>query len=120
MPEEIAKHVVFEKVIKGAVAEAFTHSRAIDMKLVNAQQARRIMSRLVGYQISPLLWEKVRGGLSARRVQSAAVRLVDEREREIQAFVPVEYWSLEAALAKVETRALEPRPLSTAHLVKVK
>ena len=120
IPEEIAKRVAFEEVTKGAVAEAFAHPRAIDMKLVNAQQARRILDRLVGYQISPLLWEKVRGGLSAGRVQSAAVRLVVEREREILAFVPVEYWSLEAELAKIETRALQTRPFFVARLVKVK
>src|SRR5207245_1412977 len=72
----------------------------IDLQRVDAQQARRVLDRLVGYQLSPLLWKKVRRGLSAGRVQSVAVRLLVEREREIQAFVPVEYWSLEAELAK--------------------
>ncbi len=119
IPEDIARRVAFDEITKGAVTEAFAHPRDIDMKLVNAQQARRILDRLVGYQISPLLWEKVRGGLSAGRVQSAAVRLVVEREREIQAFVPVEYWSLEAELAKTETRQTEPRPSFVAKLSKV-
>ena len=119
IPEDIARRVAFDEITKGAVAEAFAHPRDIDMKLVNAQQARRILDRLVGYQISPLLWEKVRGGLSAGRVQSAAVRLVVEREREIQAFVPVEYWSLEAELAKLESRQTEPRPSFVAKLTKI-
>src|SRR6184192_247442 len=111
--------VVFNEITRDAVREAFEHPGSIDAHLVNAQQARRILDRLVGYQISPLLWEKVRGGLSAGRVQSAAVRLVVEREREILAFVPVEYWSLEAELAKIETRALQTRPFFVARLVKV-
>ncbi|MEP7198346.1 MAG: type I DNA topoisomerase [Chloroflexota bacterium] len=120
IPEGIARRVAFDEITKGAITEAFAHPRAIDMNLVNAQQARRILDRLVGYQISPLLWEKVRGGLSAGRVQSAAVRLVVEREREIQAFVPVEYWSLEAELAKIETRRKSPRPFFVAKLAKVR
>ncbi len=120
IPEEIARRVAFDEITRGAIAEAFAHPREIDMRLVNAQQARRILDRLVGYQISPLLWEKVRGGLSAGRVQSAAVRMVVEREREIQAFVPVEYWSLEAQLAKIETRQADPRPFFMAKLNKVR
>ena len=71
-----------------------------DMQLVNAQQARRVLDRLVGYKISPLLWRKVKRGLSAGRVQSVAVRIIVDREREIQAFIPVEYWSIEAELIK--------------------
>lgn len=96
------RRVVFHEITKSAVAEAFTRARAIDMDLVNAQQARRILDRLVGYQISPLLWRNVRRGLSAGRVQTVAVRLIVEREREIQAFIPEEYWSITAELAKQE------------------
>jgi len=93
------RRVVFHEITKDAVTQAFAKPRLIDMSLVNAQQARRIIDRLVGYQISPLLWKKVRGRLSAGRVQSVAVRLLVEREREIQAFVPQEYWTIEAELA---------------------
>ncbi|MEA2641498.1 MAG: topoisomerase [Chloroflexota bacterium] len=92
--------VEFHEITKDAVLEAMKHPRAIDAKRVDAQQARRILDRLVGYQISPLLWKKVRRGLSAGRVQSAALRMVVEREREIGEFDPVEYWSIEAELAK--------------------
>ncbi|HEU4964563.1 MAG TPA: type I DNA topoisomerase [Bacilli bacterium] len=88
--------VVFNEITKDAVKEAFKHPRTIDMNLVNAQQARRILDRLVGYQISPLLWKKVKKGLSAGRVQSVAVRLIIDREMEIRAFVPEEYWTLTA------------------------
>jgi DNA topoisomerase I len=88
--------VVFNEITKQAVKDAFQHPRTINMDLVNAQQARRILDRLVGYQISPLLWKKVRKGLSAGRVQSVAVRLIVDREREIRAFVPEEYWMVEA------------------------
>ena len=81
---------------------ALAHPREIDLNLVNAQQARRILDRLVGYKLSPLLWRKVRGGLSAGRVQSVAVRLVVDREKEIEAFVPQEYWSILAQLQKAK------------------
>ena len=94
------QRVVFHEITRKAINEAFLHSRAIDMDLVNAQQARRVLDRLVGYKISPLLWKKVRRGLSAGRVQSVALRMVVEREREILAFAPVEYWSIEARLFK--------------------
>ena len=94
------RRVVFHEITKEAIERAFAHPRAIDMQLVNAQQARRILDRLVGYKISPLLWRKVRRGLSAGRVQSVAVRIIVDREREIENFVSVEYWTIEAELAK--------------------
>ena len=92
------RRVVFHQITPDAVREAFEHDREIDMRLVNAQQARRILDRLVGYQLSPLLWRKVQRGLSAGRVQSVALRMVAERDADIEAFVPVEYWSIEASL----------------------
>lgn len=88
--------VVFNEITKEAVKEAFKHPRSVNMDLVRAQQARRILDRLVGYRISPLLWKKVKRGLSAGRVQSVAVRLIVDREREIRAFVPEEYWTVTA------------------------
>ncbi len=94
------RRVVFHEITEEAIHEAFKHPREIDMQMVNAQQARRVLDRLVGYKISPLLWRKVKRGLSAGRVQSVAVRIIVEREREIQGFVPVEYWSIEAELKK--------------------
>jgi len=94
-----AKRVVFNAITKGEIERAFSHPRSIDLARVNAQQARRILDRIVGYQVSPLLWKKVARGLSAGRVQSVAVRLVVEREREIEAFVPDESWRVSARLA---------------------
>ena len=91
--------MTFSEITEGAIRDAFAHPRDIDKHLVDAQQARRIVDRLVGYTLSPLLSRKVRGGLSAGRVQSVAVRLVVEREREIDAFIAREYWTLEALLA---------------------
>jgi DNA topoisomerase-1 len=91
--------VVFHEVTPEAVRRAFHHPRHIDMRLVEAQQARRVVDRLVGYKVSPLLWKKVRRGLSAGRVQSAALRMVVNREREIEGFVPREYWTIDARLA---------------------
>ena len=92
------RRVTFNEITKKAVQEAFSHARDIDQNLVDAQQTRRVLDRLVGYQISPLLWDKVRRGLSAGRVQTVALRLIVEREREIGAFTPVEYWTLDAML----------------------
>jgi DNA topoisomerase I len=93
------KRVVFHEITEEAVLEAFKHPRAVDMHLVDAQQARRVLDRLVGYKLSPLLWQKVRRGLSAGRVQSVALRIIVDREREIEKFVPEEYWTMEAELA---------------------
>ncbi|NMC80002.1 MAG: toprim domain-containing protein, partial [Chloroflexi bacterium] len=98
MDPKHTQRVVFHEITEPAIAEAFKHPREVNMNLVNAQQARRVLDRLVGYSISPLLWEKVRGRLSAGRVQSVALRLIVEREREIQDFVPVEYWTIAAEL----------------------
>lgn len=97
---ENPKRIVFHEITKEAIQEALENPRTIDMSLVNAQQARRILDRIVGYKLSPFLWKKVAKGLSAGRVQSVAVRLVVEREREIGKFVPQEYWQVEALLAK--------------------
>ncbi|MFD1952687.1 type I DNA topoisomerase [Paenibacillus thailandensis] len=91
--------VVFNEITKQAVKDAFKHPRKINMDLVNAQQARRILDRLVGYKISPLLWKKVKKGLSAGRVQSVAVKLIIDRENEINAFIPEEYWSITAKMS---------------------
>ncbi len=95
-----ARRIVFHQVTKAAVEEALAHPRALDNDLIDAQQARRVLDRLVGYQISPLLSKTLRRALSAGRVQSIALRLVVEREREIMAFVPEEYWTLEAELQR--------------------
>ena len=94
------QRVVFHEITDEAIARAFKNPRSIDMQLVNAQQARRIMDRLVGYKISPLLWRKVRRGLSAGRVQSVALRIIADREREIEQFTPEEYWVIEAELTR--------------------
>ena len=95
------KRIVFHEITKSAIDHALANPRAIDLNLVDAQQARRVLDRLVGYELSPFLWRKIRYGLSAGRVQSVAVRLVVEREREIQAFTAEEYWSIEAQLSKL-------------------
>ena len=99
VPAAKTQRVTFNEITESAIREAFAHPRQIDTNLVDAQQTRRIVDRLVGYTLSPLLSRKVRSGLSAGRVQSVAVRLVVEREREIEAFTAREYWTLEALLA---------------------
>ena len=96
-PEQ-AKRVTFTEITRDAILEAFARPREIDLKLFDAQEARRVLDRLVGYKISPLLWRRVQPGLSAGRVQSVALRLIVEREREIRGFEPVEYWSVDARL----------------------
>src|SRR5919109_2471183 len=98
---ERAKRVVFHEITESAVKDAFSNPRQINMDLVDAQQARRVLDRLVGYSISPILWEKVRGRLSAGRVQSVALRLIVEREREIEDFKSDEYWTVEAQLKQL-------------------
>src|SRR5919205_521405 len=97
--KKTVRRVLFNEITKSAIQESFKHPTDIDENLVNAQQARRLLDRIVGYQVSPLLWDKVRRGLSAGRVQSVALRLVVEREREIQAFIKTEYWTITANLA---------------------
>ena len=98
LDDEKAKRVTFNEITKKVVSESIQEPRAIDQDLVDAQQARRVLDRIVGYELSPLLWKKVRRGLSAGRVQSVAVRMVDDREKEIQAFEPQEYWTLDVDL----------------------
>ncbi|HNX26292.1 MAG TPA: type I DNA topoisomerase [Phycisphaerae bacterium] len=97
---ENTRRVVFNEITRSAIKEAFANPRDVDMNMVDAQQARRILDRIVGYQVSPLLWKKVAGGLSAGRVQSVAVRLIVEREREIDAFMPEEFWRIGGIFTK--------------------
>ncbi len=108
--------VVFHEITPEAVTEAFKHPRGIDMNLVDAQQTRRVLDRLVGYKLSPLLWRKVQKGLSAGRVQSAAVRMIVDREREIQSFKPTEFWTIDAELMK----AASPEGVFRARLIGTK
>jgi DNA topoisomerase-1 len=103
------QRVTFNEITQRAVREAFEHPREIDQNLVDAQQARRVLDRLVGYQVSPLLWDKVRRGLSAGRVQTVALRLIVEREREIKAFEKKEYWTIDAHLAASKPPAFDAR-----------
>jgi DNA topoisomerase I len=99
------KRITFTEITEGAIKEAVANPRQIDLNLVDAQQARRVLDRLVGYSLSPVLWKKVRSGLSAGRVQSVALKLIVDREREIQAFTPTEYWSLDVDLATEKKEA---------------
>src|SRR5437588_3358063 len=94
-----AKRITFTEITRDAIVDAFAQPRNVDLRLVEAQQARRILDRLVGYRISPILWKKVRTGLSAGRVQSVALRLIVDREREINAFEAKEYWTVDARLS---------------------
>ncbi|MGD8806882.1 MAG: type I DNA topoisomerase, partial [Chloroflexota bacterium] len=119
MDPERTKRVVFQEITEPAIRAAFEHPREIDMQRVDAQQARRILDRLVGYKLSPLLWRKVRGRLSAGRVQSVAVRLIVEREREIDAFEPEEYWTIDAELSQQTQRGKKKRPSFVAKLWRI-
>ena len=110
---ENACRIEFNEITKAAVTEAIKHARKIDENMVNAQQTRRILDRVVGYKLSPLLWKKVRRGLSAGRVQSVAVRLICDREREIEAFQVTEYWSIHALLQKQDSPLLFEVDLAT-------
>jgi DNA topoisomerase-1 len=102
LPNEKARRVTFNEITKKVVLESIKNPRDIDQDLVNAQQARRLLDRIVGYKLSPLLWRKVKKGLSAGRVQSVATRMVVDREEEIKSFVPEEYWLLDVTLARTE------------------
>ncbi len=104
--EKKLRRITFNEITKAAVKDSLKHARDIDMDLVNAQQVRRILDRMVGYKISPLLWAKIKRGLSAGRVQSVALRLIADREDEINAFLPEEYWTLNAALSVAGTKKL--------------
>ena len=106
LPDEKTRRVTFNEITKKVVQESIAAPRRIDQELVDAQQARRVLDRIVGYRLSPLLWKKIRRGLSAGRVQSVAMRLVAEREKEIENFVPQEYWTLDALLKKQGTDAV--------------
>ena len=101
LPDEKTHRVTFNEITQKVVKESIANPRGIDYSLVDAQQARRILDRIVGYELSPLLWRKIRRGLSAGRVQSVATRLVVDRENEIRAFVPREYWSLDVMLSRI-------------------
>ncbi len=110
LPETACCRVVFNEITKNCVTNALKNPRTIDIDLVNAQQARRILDRLVGYQISPILWHKIKSGLSAGRVQSAVTKMVVDREREIENFKPAEYWELNSVFSTIK-----PKKKFTAH-----
>lgn len=114
------KRIVFHEITKEAIEEALKNPRDIDLNLYDAQQARRILDRLVGYKLSPLLWYKIKKGLSAGRVQSVAVRLIVDREREIEAFKPVEYWKIGAELEKIQNPNDKIQNSFIANLIEIK
>ena len=107
LPIDRTKRIVFHEITQRAILDAIENPRTIDLNLVNAQQSRRILDRIVGYKLSPLLWKRVKHGLSAGRVQSVATRLVVEREEEIRSFVPEEYWTIDASLLKGKKKFLK-------------
>ena len=107
IPENKYQRIVFHEITKEALLEALKTARKIDLNLVNAQQARRVLDRIVGYKLSPFLWKKVARGLSAGRVQSVALRLIVDREKEIEEFVPQEYWTIEALFATPDNKSLK-------------
>lgn len=109
LPQKKISRIAFHEITKVAIEKALENPREINMNLVDAQQARRILDRLVGYELSPFLWKKIRRGLSAGRVQSVALRLIVEREREIKNFKPEEYWNISAKLKNQENQELEAR-----------
>ncbi len=117
VPKDKARRMVFHEITKRAIEEALAHPRPIDQKLVDAQQARRILDRLVGYELSPLLWKKVAKGLSAGRVQSVALRLIVEREREIKNFKPEEYWTLDGQFADEEMKKKDMHFVARLHAI---
>ncbi|OGY64343.1 MAG: DNA topoisomerase I [Candidatus Harrisonbacteria bacterium RIFCSPLOWO2_02_FULL_41_13b] len=117
-PKNIQR-IVFHEITKSAIENALQHPRAIKLDLVNAQQARRVLDRLVGYKLSPFLWKKIVGGLSAGRVQSVTVRLIVDRENEIRIFKPQEYWTIIAQLKKAKLGADSKAEIVEAHLVKI-
>ena len=106
IPAQTPCRVTFNEVTKGAVKEAIKHPRVIDQNLVDSQQARRILDRLIGFSLSELLWKNVKSGLSAGRVQSVAARIITEREHEISSFVPQEYWLMDATLLDSENEQI--------------
>jgi DNA topoisomerase-1 len=111
VPEDKIFRIEFNEITKNAIIEAMKNPRDIDMKRVDAQQARRVLDRLVGYKLSPLLWSKVQQGLSAGRVQSVAVRIICDREQIIEAFTPEEYWTIQANLSKLKSSLIFPADL---------
>ena len=111
LEDQKMRRITFNEITKSAVKESIKHARDIDMKLVDAQQARRVLDRMVGYRISPLLWAKIKRGLSAGRVQSVALRIIGDREDEINVFIPQEYWSMDAQFQVAGAKTIDSQVL---------